>query len=90
MSGLGVKERVRKFIFDNLVMGDGGGPLADDGSFLDRALIDSTGILELVAFLEETYQIKVADDEITPENLDTLARIETYVTAKQGKRAVSA
>jgi acyl carrier protein len=75
------KEQVRAFIFDNFMMG-ATDSLPDDTSFLGRGLLDSTGVLELVGFLEERFGIEVVDDEIVPENLDTLNAIEAYLQRK--------
>ena len=56
--------------------------LPADQSFLSSGIIDSTGVLELVAFLEEQYQLTVADDELVPENLDSLQNVAGFVTRK--------
>jgi len=66
---------------DNFLFGDGD-RLHDDTSFLESGIIDSTGILELVTFLEETYSIKIEDDELVPENLDSLNRIGVFLAKK--------
>jgi acyl carrier protein len=54
-------------------------------SFLDSGIIDSTSVLELTAFLEETFQIRIQDDELLPTNLDSLAAVEAFVKRKTGK-----
>jgi len=51
-------------------------------SLLEKGVIDSTGVLELVAFLEERYAIEVQDDEVIPDNLDSVTKVATYVTSK--------
>ncbi len=79
-----VKQAVRKFISDNFIMGTSGPQFSDSDSFLSRRIIDSTGFLELVSFLEETFGIQVADEEMTPENLDSLDAIDGYVKRKNG------
>lgn len=56
--------------------------LEDSTSFLKDGIIDSTGILELITYLEETYQIKIEDDELVPENFDSLPRIDQYLQKK--------
>ncbi|HKE84668.1 MAG TPA: acyl carrier protein [Vicinamibacterales bacterium] len=56
--------------------------LRDDESLLDRGLIDSTGVLELVGFLERRYAISIDDRELVPDNLDSIARIVAFVEAK--------
>ena len=78
-----VEKRVRDFIGQTFVMADAEG-LASDQSLLAARLIDSTGVLELVGFLEEQFQMNVTDDELVPENLDTIANIVAYIARKTG------
>lgn len=77
-----IKQQVRQFILDNLMMG-GGKEIPNDASFIDRHVIDSTGFLELISFVEQTFEIQVFDDEMVPENLDSLNSIERYVLHKR-------
>ena len=79
------KTVVRKYLFDNFVMGDNV-TIADDSSLMDDHILDSTGFLELIAFIEETFGVRVDDEEMLPENFDSLLNIENYVGRK---RAVS-
>ena len=76
-----VKEKIRKFIVENFLFGNDDG-LKDDSSFLDEGIIDSTGILELVSFLEEEFLISVEDEELIPENLDSIANVTAYLEKK--------
>ncbi len=76
-----MKDKVRKFIETNFYVPEGEA-LSDDASLIDRGVIDSTGVLELIGFLQDEYKIEVADDEMVPENLDSIARIEAYLTRK--------
>jgi acyl carrier protein len=76
-------EPVRRFIIDNFLFGRGEG-LSDEQSFLDSGIIDSTGILELVMFLEETYGLQVNDEELIPDNLDSVNKISAFLQ-KKGK-----
>jgi acyl carrier protein len=78
----GVKPTVRRYLDDNFIMGTSAKPLGDGDSFLEHQVLDSTGFLELIAFLEERYGIRVADDEMLPENLDSLDAIEAYLARK--------
>ena len=80
-----IKDTVRTFIQDNFIMGTQTQAFADSDSFMDRGIVDSTGFLEMVTFLEETYSIKVEDDDMVPENLDSLDNIDAYVTRKQAQ-----
>ena len=66
-----MREELRRFIIDNFLFGVEDSQFSDDDSFLEKGLIDSTGVLELVAFIEEQYGIRFQDDEIIPENLDS-------------------
>lgn len=74
-------ETIREYVIENFLFGDAS-QLEDDASFLEHGIIDSTGILELIAFLEETYGIKVEDEELIPENLDSLKKVVQYVERK--------
>ena len=76
-----VTEEIRQFIADRFLFGDDQ-KLGDDDSLLDAGIIDSTGILELIGHLEESYGIKVNDDELVPENLDTIAAIAAFLARK--------
>lgn len=73
---------VRQFIIENFLFGEMDG-LNDDTSFLESGIIDSTGVLELVSFLEEKFGIKVGDEELIPENLDCIANVVNYLGKKQ-------
>jgi len=64
-------------------MGQDSDSLKDDSSFLEEGVIDSTGVLELVGFLEENYEIKVEDEELIPENLDSIKNICAYLETKR-------
>ncbi len=77
-----VKNQVRQFIADNFILGAEGVVLSDDDSFLEHQVLDSTGFLELISHLEETYGIKVLDDEMVPENLDSLRNVSEFVARK--------
>ncbi len=72
---------VRNFIVINFLLGQEGA-LKDDASFLEEGIIDSTGILELVSHLEETYEIEITEEELVPENLDSVNRIAAYLSRK--------
>jgi acyl carrier protein len=76
-----IKDSVRQFITKNFYVPDPA-KLGDQVSFLDSGIIDSTSVLELTAFLEETFKIQIADDELLPENLDTLSNVESFVSRK--------
>jgi acyl carrier protein len=76
------KEKVRGFIIEHFLFGQGAN-FQDAASFLEQGIMDSTGVLELVAFLESSFGIKVSDDELVPENLDSVDLISAYLDRKQ-------
>lgn len=76
-----VRQQVREYVLDNFLMG-GGNELKDGDSFMDNHIVDSTGFLELVAFLEETFGFRIEDQEMVPENLDSLNNISRFVCAR--------
>lgn len=78
-----LQEEIRRFVVSNFLFGREDGTLDGHTSFLENGIIDSTGVLELVAFLEENYQIKVRDNELVPENLDSLEKVTRFVGRKQ-------
>jgi acyl carrier protein len=77
-----VQQRVRQFIIENFYVSDPS-ELTDDASLITGGWVDSTGMLELISFLEEEYEIRVADTEMTPENLDAIVRIAAFVQRKR-------
>lgn len=81
-----VKQIIRDFIVENFLFGDDG-QLRDETSFLESGIVDSTGILELVSFLEERFEIKIEDEELVPENLDSLSNVAIYVEKKLGSKS---
>jgi acyl carrier protein len=76
-----IKQQVRAFIVDNFLMGSAA-EFADDASFMDNHFIDSTGFLELISFIEEEFHFRVEDNEMLPENFDSLDNVERYVRLK--------
>lgn len=73
---------IRAFIVSNFLFGQEGQGFSDDQSFLESGIIDSTGLLELVSFVEQQYGISVGDRELVPENLDSLRNISRFVAQK--------
>lgn len=78
-----IKSQVRTFIVENFLFGDDAYHLGDELSLVESDLVDSTGILELVAFVEQTFGISLADADIVPDNLDSIARIANFVARKR-------
>lgn len=73
---------IKAFIVSNFLFGQDGSGLADEQSFLETGVIDSTGLLELVSFVEQKYGISIGDRELVPENLDSLRNISQLVARK--------
>ena len=82
MTSAEIKIIVRNFIVENFLFDDDGS-LKDDTSFLDEGIIDSTGILELVEFLDEEFSITIEDEELVPENLDSINNVVKFVASKK-------
>jgi acyl carrier protein len=76
-----IESEIRKFIEENFIL-DGDDHLGEEDSLLEKGIIDSTGVLELVAFLEETYTFKIKDEELVPENLDSIKNISQFIQNK--------
>ena len=81
---MNTKSQIRTFIAENFLFSDNGFPLSDRASFIDEGVIDSTGTLELVMFVEETFAIDVEDDEIEPDNFDSVEKLAAYIGRKRG------
>ena len=78
------KARVRQYITTNFYVADPAA-LRDDASLLDSGVVDSTGVLEVITFLEESFGVKVDDAEILPENLDSIERIVAFIGRKKDR-----
>ena len=76
------KEKIRQFIIETFLFDADDAALDDDESLLDLGIIDSTGVLEMVAFVEEEFGIDVKDEELVPENLDSISNLAAYVEKK--------
>lgn len=76
------KDIVKSYILENYLFSNDMSLLKDDDSFLQKGILDSTGMLEVIYFLEEQFNVKVADEEMIPENLDSIDRIDAYIARK--------
>ena len=81
--GIQTREKVRGYILENLMFSSNDGDLADGASLLDRGIIDSTGVLEIVLYLEEEFQVKVKDSDMLPANFDSVDNIVGFVSRLQ-------
>jgi acyl carrier protein len=76
------KQEIKNFIIENFLYGQMENAPGDDTSFLENGVIDSTGVLELVSFIQEKYEIHVFDDELIPDNFDSLNKLEAFISQK--------
>ena len=77
-----IEKDLRGFLVENFLFGRDH-PLSNDDSFIENGLIDSTGVLELIGFLEETYKITVQEEEMVPENLDSIRSLLDFIGRKR-------
>jgi acyl carrier protein len=80
-----VEDELRTFLMENFLLGDDLQALPGDASLIEAGIIDSTGVLELVGFLQRTYDIRIADDDLVPDNLDTIDNIVRFVEEKRSE-----
>lgn len=85
-----MEHKVRSFIAENFLFRDDRADFPDSESLLEAGLMDSTGVLELVAFLETEFRIEMADDEIVPDNLDSIGKIVAFVARKSARAMADA
>ena len=78
-----MEHEIREFLATNFFLGDDPGALQGSSSLIEAGVIDSTGVLELVGFLEETYSIRIGDEDLLPENLDSIDNIVRFVEQKR-------
>ncbi len=81
-----VRHRIHQYILENFLFTDDEDALDDEASFLEEGIVDSTGILELVMFVEESFGITVQDEELLPENFDSVNQLTAYVMRKQAEQ----
>jgi acyl carrier protein len=79
--------RIKTFVLEELGPRHGVREISEDESLVERGLVDSLGVFQLIAFLEEEFGVTVADDDVTPENFRSVSTIERFVLAKRGGAA---
>lgn len=79
-----VREQLRAFVVEHLMMGMDGARICDTASLMDAGILDSVGVLDLVGFLEQTWSFLVADEELVRENLDSIDALAQFVERKVG------
>jgi len=77
-----IEQAIRAYIAKNLLFSSNGYPYADDVSFLEEGIVDSMGIMELVMFVGETFGITVEDEELVPDNFDSVSKVAAYIRRK--------
>jgi acyl carrier protein len=78
-----LRDRIQMFILENYLFTSDPSALAVDASLLERGIVDSTGMLEIIMFIEEQLGVTVKDEEMIPENLDSVSRIAAFVESKR-------
>ena len=84
---MSIKPTIRRYVLENFLFSDDEAALQDGASFLEAGIIDSTGVLEIILFIEETFGFKVKDEEMLPENLDSIDNLVAFVQRKQAVAA---
>jgi len=79
---MSVEDKIRDYILENFLFTDDQSALSSTDSFLEKGLVDSTGILEIMTFIEDEYGFSVEDDEMIPENLDSVINIVKFIGKK--------
>ena len=83
---MNAQEKIRGFVVQNFYVAEGD-RLSDDASLIRTGVVDSTGVLEIIAFLEQEFGVLITDVETTPDNLDTIARIASFISRKQAEKS---
>ena len=79
---MNIEQQIRDYIAKNLIFSSNGYQYSDETSFLEEGIVDSQGVMELVLFVEDAFGVKVDDQEITPDNFDSISNLATYVRRK--------
>ena len=78
-----LRQRIQKFILENYLFSTDRSALGYDDSLLGRGIVDSTGMLEIIMFIEEQLGVMIKDEEMTPDNLDSVNRIAAFVDSRR-------
>ena len=79
-----IEDQIKEYIAKNLLFSSDGFKYGDDASFLEEGIVDSQGVMELVLFVEENFNVEVKDTEIVPDNFDSVSRLSSFIRRKQG------
>ena len=83
MVAVEIKKKIRDFVVETFLLGDKTTQFKDEDSFLENGIVDSTGILELITFVEETFNISIEEEEMVPDNLDSLNNLSGFIISKR-------
>jgi acyl carrier protein len=79
-----IDTEIKDYIAKNLLFSDNGFPYSEEASFLEEGIVDSVGVMELVAFVEEKFGLKIDDADVTPDNFDSVSRLAAFIRRKSG------
>ena len=82
---MNIESQIKNYIARNLIFSSNGFNYSDDASFLEEGIVDSQGVMELLLFVEDTFGISVDDQEITPDNFDSVSRLADFIRSKLGQ-----
>ena len=82
---MSIETQIKDYISKNLLFSDNGFPYPDEASFLEEGIVDSVGVMELVAFVEEKFSLKIDDTDVTPDNFDSVGRLAAFIRRKTGQ-----
>ncbi len=85
-----LEQQIRKYVADNLLSTEDGFEYSNDSSFISEGLIDSVGVMELVAFVQSQFAITIDQREVTPDNFDSVNKLATFIRCKQGSGSEAA
>jgi acyl carrier protein len=77
-----IELQIKQYVAENFLFSDDGYTLPEEASFLEEGIVDSTGVLELILFVEETYGITVANEDVLPENFDSVTKLAAFIRRK--------
>lgn len=87
---MSIETLIRNFILENFLYSNDGNQLRNDDSFLEHGIVDSTGVVELVMYVEETFDIEVPDEDVVPENFDSVQALICYIRQTTGETMANA
>jgi len=84
MQMMTIDKEIKDYIAKNLLFSDNGFPYPEEASFLEEGIVDSVGVMELVAFVEEKFGLKVDDADVVPDNFDSVSKLTAFIRRKSG------